>query len=54
MQPEQQDIYYIAGDSLDTVSKSPLLERLIKNDYEVFDFDNHFLICLGPLHDRSN
>jgi molecular chaperone HtpG len=34
----QKEIYYISGDSLDTVSHSPLLEAFQKRDYEVLFF----------------
>lgn len=35
MKPNQQNIYYIAGSSLDEVKISPFAERLLKKGYEV-------------------
>jgi heat shock protein beta len=35
MKEEQEHIYYITGESVDVVSKSPFMERLTKLDYEV-------------------
>jgi len=33
--PEQKKIYYITGDNLDTMRKSPFIERLVDEGYEV-------------------
>lgn len=35
MKDDQKEIYYITGDSLDTLQNSPHLEQLKENDYEV-------------------
>eukprot|EP01117_Protostelium_nocturnum_P020377 TRINITY_DN912_c0_g1_i1.p1 TRINITY_DN912_c0_g1~~TRINITY_DN912_c0_g1_i1.p1 ORF type:complete len:851 (-),score=359.68 TRINITY_DN912_c0_g1_i1:132-2684(-) len=35
MREGQKEIYYISGDSVEAVSTSPLLERLVKKGYEV-------------------
>jgi HSP90 family molecular chaperone len=35
MKEGQTQIYYLAGENLDVVSSSPLLERLIKKGFEV-------------------
>ncbi len=35
MKPKQDTIYYIAGTSMDEVSKSPFVEKLLKKGYEV-------------------
>lgn len=35
MKPKQKGIYYIAGDSMESLSRSPYIERLVKMDYEV-------------------
>jgi len=38
MKPGQKNIYYLAGRDADEVSKSPFLERLVKEGYEVIFF----------------
>jgi molecular chaperone HtpG len=35
MKPEQEEIYYLTGNSLDEMLKSPYLEMFIEKDYEV-------------------
>jgi len=35
MKSDQKEIYYLSGDSLDTIKNSPLLERIIRKGYEV-------------------
>ena len=35
MKPGQKSIYYIGGESVNAISKSPFLERLLKRNYEV-------------------
>ncbi|XP_029657532.1 endoplasmin-like [Octopus sinensis] len=35
MDPKQPAIYYIGGDSLQTVQKSPFVERLMRRNYEI-------------------
>lgn len=35
MQPQQEQIFYIAGSSFDEVSQSPFVERVLKKGYEV-------------------
>jgi heat shock protein beta len=35
MKPKQDTIYYMAGTSMDEVSKSPFVEKLLKKGYEV-------------------
>lgn len=35
MQPDQEQIYYIAGSSFDELSQSPFVERVLKKGYEV-------------------
>lgn len=35
MKEGQDKIYYIAGESVESLSNSPLLEKLVRNDYEV-------------------
>jgi len=38
MKPFQKQIFYLAGDSLDTLQKSPFLEKLLDKDLEVIYF----------------
>ena len=40
MQPEQKDIYFFAGNTLDILKTSPLLERLKQKNYEVLLLDH--------------
>lgn len=42
MKKGQEDIYYLAGESRESVEKSPIVERLIKRGYEV-------IFCEDPL-----
>ncbi|KAH3733011.1 heat shock protein Hsp90 family protein [Pelomyxa schiedti] len=35
MKEGQKEIYLVVGDNAETISKSPLIERLVRNDYEV-------------------
>eukprot|EP01118_Nematostelium_gracile_P012302 TRINITY_DN4477_c0_g1_i1.p1 TRINITY_DN4477_c0_g1~~TRINITY_DN4477_c0_g1_i1.p1 ORF type:complete len:796 (+),score=308.29 TRINITY_DN4477_c0_g1_i1:65-2452(+) len=55
MKKGQDQIYYLAGESLDQVSKSPLIEKLIKKDYEVLfmveAIDEYTLANLGEKYD---
>jgi len=39
MKSDQKEIYYLSGDSLDTIKASPLLERITKKGYEVLYMD---------------
>lgn len=48
MQPEQSDIYYATGKSLEILKASPLLERLKQKNYEVLLLDHPIDELIAP------
>merc|ERR1712188_354097 len=52
MQESQESIYYMSGDSLDTMKKAPSLQIFLKKDLEVLMLDDHLdEPCLQKLAD---
>ena len=55
MKEDQKDIYYISGDNIETLSKSPFVENIKKKDYEIlYMTDPLDEYCINTSNDYDN